>query len=108
MTASRVNARVSLLATAVGAFALTVHEVSPRAVIELSRARPARRAPRPTSCWRRWPKIPTRSAVATRGLLGPTRLGGHACEHAFTQREQADAAMRGDGQVNAPGRGERA
>ena len=35
MTASRVNARFLVLATAVGAFAPTVHAAPPRAVIEL-------------------------------------------------------------------------
>ena len=103
MTASRVNARFIVLATAIGAFGPTVHAAPPRAVIELFTSQGCSSCPPADKLLATLAKDPDLIALSL-PVDYWDRLGWKDtfAKHAFTQRQQAYAAMRGDGQVYTP------
>ena len=102
MTASRVNARFLVLATAIGAFACTT-DAAPRAVIELFTSQGCSSCPPADKLLATLAKDPDLIALSL-PVDYWDRLGWKdtLAEHAFTERQQAYAAMRGDGQVYTP------
>ena len=103
MTASRVNARFLVLAIAIGAFAPTVHAAPPRAVIELFTSQGCSSCPPADKLLASLAKDPDVIALSL-PVDYWDRLGWKDtfAKHAFTERQQSYAAMRGDGQVYTP------
>ena len=103
MMASRVNTRFLVIAAAIGTFASTAYAKPPRAVIELFTSQGCSSCPPADKLLASLAKDPDVIAISL-PVDYWDQLGWKDtfAKHAFTERQQAYAAMRGDGQVYTP------
>jgi hypothetical protein len=101
--ASRANTRLLAVAAALGTFATTAHAAPPRAVIELFTSQGCSSCPPADKLLGDLAKDPGVIAISL-PVDYWDRLGWKDtfAKHAFTERQQAYAAVRGDGQVYTP------
>jgi hypothetical protein len=101
--ASRVHTKLFAIAAALGTFAATAHAAPPRAVIELFTSQGCSSCPPADKLLAGLAKDPDVIAISL-PVDYWDRLGWKDtfAKHAFTERQQAYAAVRGDGQVYTP------
>ena len=101
--ASRANIRLLAVAAALGTFASTANAAPPRAVIELFTSQGCSSCPPADKLLATLAKDPSVIAISL-PVDYWDRLGWKdtLAKHAFTERQQAYAAVRGDGQVYTP------
>ena len=101
--ASRAHTKLLAFAAALGTFASTAHAAPPRAVIELFTSQGCSSCPPADKLLAGLAKDPDVIAISL-PVDYWDRLGWKDtfAKHAFTERQQAYAAVRGDGQVYTP------